>query len=77
MTMSMENIPTYTPEKLNLWDRLFNRYRRVLHDRGAETWRASQHGVPIAGSEISRIWIEYRVIDRLTGSVTIERDYLN
>lgn len=64
------------PEKLNLWDRLFNRYRREIIERGSSQWifthLSSGRAIPN-----TRHWVEYRVIDRLTGSETIERDYLN
>jgi hypothetical protein len=70
----------HTPEKLSLWDRWFNRHRREVHQRGAETWQATTtyHGVRVGEPrEYKRQWIEYRKIDRLTGSETIEREYLN
>lgn len=60
------------PEKLNLWDRIFNRYRKEIHQRGQSTRIYSKY----PGFETSHEWIEYRVIDRLTGSETIEIDYL-
>lgn len=71
---------THTPEKLNLWDRLFNRYRKEVHDRGTTINRRfyRKDGVIIPGSESESEtkWVEYRVIDRLTGSETIKREYL-
>lgn len=68
------NIVTPEPEKLNLWDRFFNRYRRVVVDRGVESWTRYEFGDP--HYQFARIWVEYQVIDRVTGSYTIERDYL-
>jgi len=68
------------PEKLSLWDRWFNRYRKVIHDRGEEKWSKTftQKGLTVGETKIyQRDWIEYRVIDRLTGSETIKREYLN
>jgi hypothetical protein len=67
----------HAPENLNLWDRLFNRYRRVLLDRGAVQRSSYRDDVKIPGSEFISQWVEYTVIDRLTGSETIEREYLN
>lgn len=67
---------SHQPEKLNLWDRFMNRTRREIHDRGTARWCTTNDGVKIPGSEYLRPWIEYRVIDRLTGSETIEREYL-
>lgn len=63
---------TYQPEKLNLWDRLFNRYRTEVADRGQATRIYSTH----PGFETVHQWVEYRIIDRLTGSVTLKREYL-
>lgn len=68
------------PEKLSLWDRLFNRYRKEVHDRGEEAWGSTptRGGVPVGETRrYTRNWVEYRVVDRLTGSYTIEREYLN
>lgn len=70
----------HTPEKLNLWDRFFNRYRREFLARGNETWQRTPtyNGLAVGDTrEYSRDWVEYRKIDRLTGSETIEREYLN
>ena len=66
-----------TPEKLNLWDRIFNRKRREIINRGQETWVETYNGQRLANSEFVRRWVEYKVIDRLTGSEKIERHYLN
>ena len=64
-------------EKLSLWDRFFNRYKRTIHARGSEQWFQKKHGVRISSSEYTRDWVEYLVVDRLTGSETIEKKYLN
>ncbi len=69
-----------TPERLNLWDRLFNRYRKEVADRGQSLWQTTHtYGGVVIGepSEYYRNWVEYRIIDRLTGSETIKREYLN
>lgn len=61
-----------TPENLSLWDRLFNRTRREIHARGEQTWICRDpYGQKVYGSERVRSWVEYRVIDRVTGSGTI------
>ena len=71
------------PEKLNLWDRIFHRYRTIVHQRGHEAWNKTYPSIyPWAGeivpnSNFTRDWVEYRVIDRVTGSEIIQRKYLN
>lgn len=65
-----------TPEKLNLWDRIFNRERREMIDKGEERWgRWSPIGIKL--HDYMRCYVDYRVIDRVTGSERIEREYLN
>lgn len=69
------------PEKLSLWDRLFNRYRKEIHQRGSEPWTfrvRNEYGQIVTGSEsrCTRQFVEYKIVDRLTGSERIERDYL-
>ncbi len=71
---------THTPEHLSLWDRWFNRHRKEVHARGEEEWQTTTtYGGVVVGEprKYHRLWIEYRVIDRLTGSERIEREYLN
>lgn len=63
----------YTPEKLNLWDRLFNRYRKEVKEQGEEDWTHYGSASPI---KYVRSYVEYYVIDRLTGGYTIEKEYL-
>lgn len=68
------------PEKISLWDRWFNRYRKEIHARGAEEWRRThtRYGAAIGKPRLYvRDWIEYKIIDRVTGSETISREYLN
>lgn len=62
------------PEKLNLWDRIFNRYRKTIRNEGSEIWTRTIYGVE---KEYIRKYVEYTVTDRLTGSQTIEKQYLN
>jgi hypothetical protein len=72
-----------TPEKLNLFDRIFNRHRKEIINRGSEVWETLIHthlssaGVrePLKTSR-QRDYVEYKVVDRLTGSESIEREYL-
>jgi len=60
-------------EKLNIWDRLFNRYRKVVSSRGTEEWMKV-----VKGKEYTcyRDYVEYTITDRVTGSETIQREYL-
>lgn len=66
-----------TPEKLSLWDRLFNRYRREIVQQGQSTFLYEKYGYMLPGSEHTRDWVLYRVIDRVTGSEELEKVYLN
>ena len=59
-------------EKLNLWDRFFNRYKKIIHKRGSETWIK----IPTQQKYV-RNYVDYMIIDRISGSETIEREYLN
>lgn len=63
------------PEKLNLWDRVFNRYKKTIHKQGSENWDSFRRG--IITHSYSRDFVEYLIIDRITGSETIEKVYLN
>lgn len=65
---------THQSEKLNLWDRIWNRYRKEVADRGS----IDGYYMGFMGTReyVTREWIEYRVIDRLTGSETLKREYL-
>jgi hypothetical protein len=71
------------PEKLNIWDRFFNRYRKEIVEENSEKWfQYNKALVGLADSEtlklkFSRDFIKYKIIDRLTGSETIEKVYLN
>ncbi len=63
------------PEKLSLWDRIFNRYRKEIAEEGSETW--TNYEIPECPRKYTRNFVKYRVIDRVTGSETIEKKYLN
>jgi hypothetical protein len=63
------------PEKLSLWDRFFNRYRKTIHNKGEESWFIVQYGVK--QYTYARCFVEYLVVDRLTGSETLKKEYLN
>ncbi len=70
----------HEPEQLNLWDRLFNRYRKEVANRGVTLQKTTpirwgQCRDDLASSQELN-WVEYRIIDRLTGSETIKREYL-
>ncbi len=67
---------THQPEQLNLWDRFFNRTRKEVATRGVDNWSHYQFGMKVPGGDYQRSWVEYR-IDRLTGSVTLSREYLD
>lgn len=68
-----------SPEKLNLWDRIFNRYRREVVEQGKETWNhySNPNLYWIKPRKYSRDFVKYKIIDRLTGSVKIKKEYLN
>ena len=61
-------------EKLNLWDRLFNRKRQTINARGTESWTKVGWNGKI---ECSRDFVEYLITDRVTGSQKIVKKYLN
>ena len=73
---------TYTPEKLGLWDRTFNRTKEIPVESGKETWcsyiKYPYHGrTEVPRSDYVRDFIIYHVIDRLTGGYKIEKRYQN
>lgn len=69
------NINKYQPEQLSLWDRWFNRYKKVPIERGNESWSHYNYGYYIFS--YNRDFVVYDVVDRLTGSFTIKKEYLN
>lgn len=68
-----------TPEKLNIWDRLFNRYRKEIIEHGKADEFTKRNPNPYVTERITflREYVKYRVVDRLTGSETIEKIYLD
>jgi hypothetical protein len=67
-----------TAEKLNIWDRIFNRYRREIHSQGEETWnrRDEYTGQKIPDGQFKRNYVMYKIVDRVTGSERLEKEYL-
>lgn len=66
------------PEKLNLWDRIFNRYRKEIFEKGTENWIRCPMGFKSSFDiKYSRDFIKYKIIHRVTGSETIKKEYLN
>jgi hypothetical protein len=65
------------PEKLNLWDRFFNRYTEILvkvayEKRHVEYWHdTTSVGVDIPEHDYYIKWGTFKKIDRLTGSETM------
>lgn len=67
-----------TPEKLGLWDRFFNRHRKEIIEEGQESWvryEAFDYAkrFPL---HYTRRFVKYKIIDRLTGSETIKKEYI-
>ena len=65
------------PEKLSLWDRLFNRYRTTVINEGSENWFKSLNGVKLKNSDYVRNYVKYKRVDRVTGSEEIYIKYLS
>lgn len=74
----MKDYKNYLPEKLNLYDRFFNRYRKIPIEEGCETWERLERDAWYQWvREYRRDFIVYEIVDRLTGSVEIKKVYLN
>lgn len=68
----------YQPEKLNLWDRIFNRYKTIPIENGNETWTHHPYGIKSSFDyDYDRHFTIYHKIDRLTGGYTIVKAYHN
>lgn len=70
-------IPPATLEKLSIWDRWFNRYKKTIYNQGKEPWARTNIRTGNVVNYYSRNYVEYIITDRITGSQTIERKYLN
>ncbi len=68
---------TYQPEKLSLWDRVFNRYKTVPVEKGNENWHKAIYGSEVPNSKFVRSYVLYHKIDRSTGGFKIIKEYLN
>ncbi len=64
-------------EKLNLWDRFFNRYKKEIIEEGSELWERFTNGPVAPPHKFTRRFVKYKIIDRLTGSETLEKVYLS
>lgn len=63
-------------EKILWWDRIFNRTRREVIERGTETWtRTTPTGKVI--KTYDRDFVVYKITHRVNGNETIEKKYLN
>ncbi len=67
---------TYQPEKLSMWDRFFNRTKKIAVEQGTENWSQASPYFQNYKREYSRNYVIYHIIDRLTGGFTIEKEYL-
>jgi hypothetical protein len=68
----------YQPEKLNIWDRFFNRYKTIPVEEGEEVWTRTRYEIwNYPKFEYARKYIKYHKIDRLTGSYMIFQKYLD
>lgn len=76
----MKNTIKYEPEKISLWDRLFNRYKLVAVEEGMEEW-AKRSYLKYTGEskrvEYVRQYVKYHKIDRLTGAYEIIKKYFD
>lgn len=64
------------PEKLNLWDRFFNRYsKELIGIRNERRWEGAYYDVYVSEyHNEGYYWLKYGIFkktDRLTGSTTI------
>lgn len=64
------------PEKLNLWDRIFNRYRLIVIDEGEEEFPCDPSEYYLYPIHCTKRFVRYRKIDRLTGFEEIIKKYV-
>lgn len=67
----------YPPEKLNIWDRIFNRYKTIPVEEGEEDWTYYHKYNPFDKRYSQRSYVVYHKIDRLTGGYEVIKEYLN
>lgn len=67
----------YQSEKLNWWDRLFNRYKKIVISVEKCPWKRCWVGQPDWTQHFVRTVVTYHVVDRLTGSYTIDKEYFD
>ena len=71
----------YQPEKLNLWDRLFNRYKLEVIEEGEDSFTRYQDVgeqiLKLPPKKFYRTFVKYRRIDRLTGSEKLIKEYID
>lgn len=65
----------YSPEKLSLWDRIFNRYKTFPIEQGTENWTKNLYDIPKLTYQ--RDYVVYHKVDRLTGGYEVIKKYLN
>lgn len=78
--MKLDNNYKFEPEKLSLWDRFFNRRRKIVIEEGREGWcnyRRDEFSINVHEIRYMREFVKYAIVDRLTGSVTLKKDYLD
>lgn len=74
------DLDRYQPEKLSLWDRWFNRYKKVPFQHGIDVKKVYDHTwnyeKPLE-TTYRNPYVIYHIIDRLTGGYSIKKEYLN
>jgi len=65
----------YQPEKLNLWDRIFNRYKEIPIEMGNSSWSRAIDGVILENTKYVRTFVVYHIVGPLTGGYTIDKRY--
>ncbi len=61
-------------QKLNIWDRIFNRYRKEIIEQGAENWNKYCQYTGQTIRTYSRDFVIYKIIDCVTGSEEIKKE---
>ena len=74
------DLDLYQPEKLSLWDRWFNRYKKVPFERGIDVKEIYDHTHNYENplkTTYRYTFIIYHIIDRLTGGYSIKKEFLD